>query len=303
MYRFLVFGFILFFVAIQTVLAMDSTNYQINWDSVNSGGTDYSASTNYQLNDTMGDVGTGYGNSTNYRLHAGYRQNQIMEPAELSFNMGAPENSTKVAYTALSLTGKTVTVSSATGYSVDDYIGVVEDEGLNQKFIVGKITNISSNTFTVDKWSGTTNTISTSPAGGDDFVYRLNGHTIDFGILSPTVGKTGLVYTDVNTNASNGYVLTVQSDGYLLNGSQHIMDVSDGAVSSGSEEYGAMVEGDSATSTGSDFAITTTAREIQKSDASADTERIGMTYKIDIKSITPAGNYTQTVTYLLTASF
>ena len=283
---------------------MNSTNYQINWDSINSGGTDYSSSSNYELNDTVGGEGTGYSSSSNYRMHAGYRQNQIMEPAELSFSLGAQENSTQTSYSSLDISAKTVAVSSVSNYSVDDYIGVIEDEGLNQKFVVGKITNISGTTITVDKWSGMTSSMSATSAGGDDYVYRLNGHNIDLGTLSASVGKTGLVYTDISTNAQDGYSLVIQSDGYLrASASQHILNVSDGTVTVGDEEYGAAVDGDSATSTGSDFAVSSTAREIQPSTTTADTERVGMVYKTSINGATPAGSYTQVVEYLLTASF
>jgi hypothetical protein len=54
-------------------LAMTSTNYMIEFDSVNVGGV-YSTSSSFTLEDTTGEVSTGYGTSTNYRLHAGYQQ-------------------------------------------------------------------------------------------------------------------------------------------------------------------------------------------------------------------------------------
>jgi len=53
---------------------MQSSNYQIETDSVNMGGTDNSTSTNYKMSDTVGEVGTGNSHSGNYYLYAGYRQ-------------------------------------------------------------------------------------------------------------------------------------------------------------------------------------------------------------------------------------
>jgi len=52
---------------------MQSTTYKITQDSINLGGANGS-STNYQLNDTLGESGTGDSNSANYYLHAGYWQ-------------------------------------------------------------------------------------------------------------------------------------------------------------------------------------------------------------------------------------
>jgi len=96
----------------------------------------------------------------------------------------------------------------------------------------------------------------------------------------------------------------VQTDDYLrASPSAHINNVSDGSVTLGSEEYGAQVYGYTATSTGFDFAATSTLRDIQISTTTADNDRIGMLYKISITPVTPAGAYTQTIRYLLTANF
>lgn len=283
--------------------AMTSTNFEIGFDSINSGGLDTSSSTNYSVYDTVGEQATGYTTSTNYTLHAGYRQTFYQYTPSLSFSIGVQENSTQTSYSALSLAQKTVTVASVASYSIDSNIGVVENLGLNQKFIVGKIISIDGNTITVDKWDGNTDTISESPLGGDDYVFRLDGHAGTFGQLSASTGKTLLARTEVNTNAPSGYKVQIQSDGYLASGSTHIMDVADGAVTLGAEEYGGRVFGTNATSTGSDFAITNTLREIQTSTTTVENDRIGMVYKITIHPGTPAGNYTQKVNYLLTANF
>ena len=52
---------------------MESTSYQMQFDSINVGGG-LSASTNYTLEDTTGEVGTGRLTSTSYILRAGFQQ-------------------------------------------------------------------------------------------------------------------------------------------------------------------------------------------------------------------------------------
>lgn len=52
---------------------MQSTNFRLQQDSINFGGS-LGTSTNYHLEDTLGEVGTGYSSSSNFILHAGYQQ-------------------------------------------------------------------------------------------------------------------------------------------------------------------------------------------------------------------------------------
>lgn len=54
---------------------MQSTNYQIESDSINIGGG-FASSTSYNLEDTVGEQATGRSSSTNYQLRAGYQQMQ-----------------------------------------------------------------------------------------------------------------------------------------------------------------------------------------------------------------------------------
>ena len=63
--------------------AMSSVNYSLERDSVNSGGVDGSVSTNYSLDDTVGEMATGVVSSENYEIHAGYRQ---MEEATIALS-------------------------------------------------------------------------------------------------------------------------------------------------------------------------------------------------------------------------
>jgi len=282
--------------------AMSSTNFKINWDSVNSGGADISTSTNYNLRDTIGEQAVGPSSSTNYIIHAGYRQGDT-DTTILSFEIGTQVNSSETAYTAYDNSNKTVTVASSSGFSTGTFIGVVENKGLAQLIAIGKITKVVGNVLTVDAWDGEPGLLSPVPAGGDDFVYRLNGSNAQLGILTPLIGKTSMTRTSVTSNLENGYTVYVHTDGELRYGTNaSIARVTDGSVTIGSEEYGAHVYGTTATSTGSDFGLTTSARAIQTSKTFADNDRIGLIYKISISTNTPAGSYSQIVTYTITSN-
>jgi len=52
---------------------MQSANFRLQQDSINFGGSQ-GTSTDYRLEDTLGEVGTGYSSSSNFNLHAGYQQ-------------------------------------------------------------------------------------------------------------------------------------------------------------------------------------------------------------------------------------
>jgi hypothetical protein len=51
-----------------------STNYRIQFQSINVSGKDFQTSSNYKLSETIGEVATGLSTSTLYKLKAGYRQ-------------------------------------------------------------------------------------------------------------------------------------------------------------------------------------------------------------------------------------
>ncbi|MFH1620504.1 MAG: hypothetical protein ABIB04_00270 [Patescibacteria group bacterium] len=292
-----------FFVFCGFVRAMTSTNYRVNWDSINSGGLDIATSTNYNLHDTIGEQATGYTTSSNYTLSAGYRTGDKDE-TYLTFRIGTQEPDSAVSYSVFDNVGISVTVSSASGFSVGDIIGVVEDVGLSQLIAIGKITDITGTVITVDKWDGVPGSLSLNPGGGDDFVYRINGNSVAFGTLTNSIAKTSLTGTRVTSNAVNGYTVYVNTDDDLRYGTTNLQNVSDGAVTIGSEEYGWQTYGSSATSTGSDHAFTTLPQEIQYSTTTASIEeRVGLVYKISISNSTPAGNYSQSVFYTLTANY
>lgn len=283
--------------------AMDSTNYQIHWDSVNSGGDDVSSSTNFRMRDTIGEQATGFSSSTVYRLSAGYRVND-QDQNFLSFSLGTQENATRTSYTSFSSSTKSVTVSSVSSFAIGDLIAVVEDEGLSQVVAVGRIFSINGLDLAVDQWDGAVSSLSATPTGGDDVVYRLGGNTAQLGILSPTSGKTSITATTISSSAESGYEVTVIDDGDLRYLTASIANVSDGTVTVGSEEYGAAVFGQQATSTGMDFGFSsTTARTIQERTTTTLLDRVALVYKASISSATEAGSYSHVVYYRVTARY
>lgn len=73
LYIFITSVLVIFPVKYALSQVMQGTSYKIENDSINFGGG-YSSSSNYFMEDTLGESGTGYGTSTNYGVHAGYQQ-------------------------------------------------------------------------------------------------------------------------------------------------------------------------------------------------------------------------------------
>jgi hypothetical protein len=64
---------LVFLLVAETVLAMSSTNYALNWFTpLTSGGGGPMSSTNYAVNVTIGQTAIGASTSTNYRVGLGY---------------------------------------------------------------------------------------------------------------------------------------------------------------------------------------------------------------------------------------
>lgn len=286
------------------VFAMSSVNFKINWDNINEGGLDVSTSTNFGMRDTIGDNASGISSSSNYRLSAGYRANDALDA--LSFVLKGEDATTETAFSAFSSAGKTVVVASTSTFAVGDYIAVVENKGFGQLVAVGKISDIVGLTLSVDGWDGDQASISAIPAGGDDFVYRLSTNTAAFGTVTAGVPNTSVTVSSVGTNIATGYSVYIQGNQLLENTLFHpIVNVSDGAVSIGSEEYGASVTGAKAFGAGTDTAVTTTQRVIQTSGAPSGVvpDRVAMTYKLSTVATTDPGTYSQNVFYTVTPNY
>ena len=94
-----------------------STNYRIQFDSVNTGGI-YSTSSNYKAQDSAGEIATENSTSTSYKLYAGFQQ---MNETYLAIT--SPSDVSMTAVTAIDRVGNgsaewTVTTDSPSGYTL-----------------------------------------------------------------------------------------------------------------------------------------------------------------------------------------
>lgn len=285
-------------------LAMSSTNYWIPWDDVNAGGSDVGSSTNYSLRDTLGGNAVGTGTSANYNVSSGYRVPEMANT--LSYTIKT-HNAAPTTYSAFTNgVAGTVTVASTAGLGINDLIAVVENRGFGQLVAVGRITGIAGLVITVDQFEGDGGVMAAVPAGGDDYVYLLSVNGFDFGTVTAGVAYTSVVGTSVLTNVASGYSVYLDANQNLQNASAQAMaPVTDGTVSSGSEEYGAEVTGATAFGAGSDLSVSTTQRVIQTSAASTGTisDKVAMIFKLSVSPTTNEGSYSQTVYYTLTANY
>ena len=98
---------------------MQSTNYKMQSDSVNVGGL-FSTSTNYRMEDTVGEIATGNSNSANYVLRAGYQQMQssFISLSAIPDVVLAPNLGGVLGGTATGSTAFVVITDNAAGYSV-----------------------------------------------------------------------------------------------------------------------------------------------------------------------------------------
>jgi len=128
---------------------MQSSNYQIEFDSVNVGGA-RSSSTSYSLEDTTGEIATGPSDSASFQLRAGYQQmnetylaltpasNITLTPSLGGIVGGEANGSTTVTVTTDNLAGYQLTIVSSSspamqreggGDAIADYVpdGAVPD--------------------------------------------------------------------------------------------------------------------------------------------------------------------------------
>lgn len=293
------------FCGAQIAFGMTSTNYQINWDSLNQGGEDQATSTNYRMLTTVGEPIAGSSSSTNYSLQAGYRVGD--DTASLSLTVKVQDTSASTTYATFGNgLSKIVKVSATSSFAVGDYIAVVENRGFSELVAVGQITSISGDTMYVDRWDGDPTLMNSSVSGGDDFVYQLSGTNFSFGTLSVGSENMSIVMSSVQTNVSSYTVYLNAIDQFQDTGGSHTMTpVTDGTVSVGSEEYGVETIGAQAVNAGVDVGVTSTLQAVQtrSTPTGQAVDRIALLYKLSVTSSTPAGNYGQNVSYTLTKNY
>ena len=280
--------------------AMTSTNYQINWDSVNVGGLDTSSSATYLLRDTGGEFGLGSMSSSTYAIDAGYRGG-VYDPV-VSATYLLQNTATQVAATLLAST--TVTVTTTSGYAADDYIVLIQDEGVSQVAAIGKIISTDATTITVDSWT-TNGTTPTIDGAGGDYVYELNGTALSLGSLASARVGTAIVAWEIFADVSQGYGVYVFDNGNPSTGTVTFSDVSDGTVSAGVTEYGARSSDTTLSSSfdTQDSALTTSPQIVGSRTDNAFTSRDFLTFKASADTSFTGGTYSGTVTFVLVGDY
>lgn len=278
---------------------MTSTNFQIRWDSISAGGSDISSSASFGLRDTVDQSAGSRTSSASYRLDSGYRSGIFDEI--ITFDLFVQDATSQTAVTAFV---PNVISSNTAGFSVNDYVVLVQDRGIGQVAGVGRITAIGVNSLTIDEL--VTAGVSPIVDGTNDYVYRMSGATSALGTLSATSVATSVISFQVTAENSAGYVIQVMQSGGLTDGVETIDGVTDGAVTAGSEEYGARSSDTTvATSTfdTQDTAITSAAQSIVTSSSASFNQRSFLTLKAAMSAGTPAGAYGQTLTFIASGNF
>lgn len=128
--------------------------------------------------------------------------------------------------------------------------------------------------------------------------------SIALGQLSLAAVSSGSTVLHVTTEAPTGYTVTVSADGNLRKGNGGANDdldnVLDGAVTAGSEEYGIVTSGGGgrlATDTALVNTLTIASDTVDVND-----QQTTVTFKAAIGPHSRAGNYSQVVTFTLTAN-
>jgi len=298
--RIFTFAVVGFFVCAPLVqAAMTSTNFEIRWDTISTGGSDTASSGSYLLRDTAESTVSGSSSSSTYQLTEGYRAG--IDDQIITFEVKTQNTSSGRAATALS--GLTVTASTS-GLSVDDLIAVVQDLGSSQISAIGRIASLGAGTITVDVWKngGTVPTVD----GTNDYVYPLTSTSIAFGTLATSSVSTAIAAFEVTAANDNGYVVQIVEDGNLRSGSNDVDDVTDGSVTSGSEEYGARSSDTSISSSTfdtADTAITTTFTDVATESAAIFESRNFVTIKVAIDGTTSASAYSHIVSLVASGNF
>lgn len=278
---------------------MSSDSFLIRWDSVNTGGSDTTSSSSYQLHDSIEPAVAGRSTSPSFMVDQGYRGG--VWDRTITFDVYAQSSSS--VFTATALSGLTVT-SSTSSVSVGNMVALVQDVGVSQVAAIGKVASLTASTVTVDSWKNA----GTQPVidGSSDYLYLLSGVSLDFGSISDGSVEAGIVALDVTVDNTTGYVVQVFEDGNLRSSSDSINDVADGAVSVGSEEYGARSSDTTlATSTfdTADSAITTSYQDVATESTVSFDSRNFLTFKVGTTIATSVGSYAHTVTLVASGTF
>jgi len=135
---------VLFCIVSLNAHAMTSANFNLIFDSANSGGTDTSTSTNFGLRDTVGEGGTGEISSTNFAVYSGYRAGDSVTTSAPGGSGGGGSGSSGVGGGGLPVVLSSIVVTSITKTSA--IISWTTDHAANSFVKYGFTTSYASGT-------------------------------------------------------------------------------------------------------------------------------------------------------------
>lgn len=186
---------------------------------------------------------------------------------------------------------------------------IIFDNGVNSGGARSTSTNFILESTLGELAGVTTSTNFSSRSGFQDInpeskmTMTLSTNSIALGTLSSGSISSASLTVTVTTNATSGYTVRLTEDGNLRSlGANNIDDVSDGAVTTGYEEYGIGTSGTAGQMNSSDAGISGTLI-LASSSTIATAEATTVTFKASINSATFNGSYSHTVTFITVANF
>jgi hypothetical protein len=283
---------------------MTSSNYQIRWDGLSSGGGPGTSAT-YRALDEIGAHGADTPSSSSYSIGQGFLPG-IYHPV-VDFIPYVQDSSSQVAaVSATTMPFDSVEVTTTAGFSVGDYVLIVQNEGANQVSAMAQVTAVDAIPPTLSLRSNYAGTVPTID-GANDYVYLMNSSTaMGFGTLSSGAVSTHTIGWVSNSDVDDGYSVYMFSNGDFLSGSDIIPGVLDGEVTAGSSEYGGR---------SSDTSLATSTFDTQDTAISPDPALVAsvashpfisigfVTLKASISPTQAGGSYAQTLTAIFVGEY
>lgn len=200
---------------------MSSTDYQIGWDTLSSGGSDVSNSTSYVVRDTIDGTAVGDSASTTYGLKAGYRQ--AFQEQTISFDIDTvPSNGESASPYTLDLGTITTSIVRTSGNGGSNRIFL----DINSNATLGAVVSVQSANAALQSVSSPSDKITSSTA-------TLTAGTAGYGLCVATLTENagGPLVADAPFNGSCSS--TQHSVGGLDGSLQAIIDSSGEPIAEG----------------------------------------------------------------------
>ncbi|MEK7648988.1 MAG: hypothetical protein AAB400_03685 [Patescibacteria group bacterium] len=140
----------------------------------------------------------------------------------------------------------------------------------------------------------------------------LSASSISFGTLSTASVTTATPTVDVTvtTNAVGGYSATIIADGAFRSAGGNFGDVTDGTVTAGQNEYGVRTSGTDGQFNDTDTCIpytgsgcSTTPKTVATNSSWVSSKTTTLSFKASPSGTTAAGNYSQSITVIISGTF